>query len=170
MAPLLPLQLWCAAALMPPFSTQGSQKVCEGLYFKPSHSPCPFWGALWQRKWWSLGHKGSFVSFFWCWLPGVIYLAGGGTFTLQTVCARCWTRRGVIISALRLNVHLHYPVVKQGLASWMQSYLSEALWFWELERAFLSSTTLLSCRHADASDAYALTSNKVLQKSIVSCL
>lgn len=169
-APLLPLQPWCASAFMPHFSTPGWQKVCEGSYFKPSHSPCLFWEALWQRKWWSLGHKGSFVSFFWCWLPSVIYPDGGGTFTLQTVCACCWTQRGVIISALRLNVWLHYPVVKQGLVFWMQSYHSEALWLWELELAFLSSTTLLSCRHANASDACALTSNKVLQKSIASCL
>lgn len=52
----------------------------------------------------------------------------------------------------------------------MQGYLNEALWLWELELAFLSSTTLLSCRHANASDANAVTSNKVLQKCVESCL
>lgn len=56
------------------------------------------------------------------------------------------------------------------LVSWLQGYLSEALWLWELELAFLSSATLLSCRHANASDANAVTFNTVLQKSMVSCL
>lgn len=60
--------------------------------------------------------------------------------------------------------------MKQGLVSWLQGYLSEALWLWELELAFLSSATLPSCRRANASGANAVTFNTVLQKSILSCL
>lgn len=54
--------------------------------------------------------------------------------------------------------------------SWMHGCTSEALWFWELQLACLSSITLLLHRHASASVADAVNSIKVLLNTVVSCL
>lgn len=46
---LLPSQLCRASVFILNFSPHGCQKVCGGLYFKPSRSPGPCWGLVRQR-------------------------------------------------------------------------------------------------------------------------
>lgn len=157
-ASLLPSQPCHASLFILNFSPHGCQKVHEGLYCRPSRSPCLCWGVVWQ----SMVKLGTREAFFRHWLPCAIYPAHGGTFTLQTVCACYRTQGGIIIRALRSNVQLHYPAVKQSLVSWG----SVALWTWTSVSE--QHHTFLSRRHANASDI--VTSNKVLQKSIASCL
>lgn len=136
--------------------------MCEGLCLKPVHPPCACWTVVQQREWQSLELRKLNVLFW----HRVIYPAHGGIFLLQTVCACCWTWGGIPVSALRWNGHCitlqwsraWYPGACKTVSVRLSSFGHLKQHFW--------TAWPWSHRQANAADAKAITSNKVLQKSM----